>query len=144
MRTRNASKAFAAFILLPAACFALAETAALAQQHRARNDEPAEVVFASVPKKARAKRNPFENDAEAAGAGKKLFEQHCAECHGETGDGTDRGPALRIAAVQQAAPGEIFWILTNGVVRRGMPSWSKLPEPQRWQIVAFLRGIGGS
>ena len=31
------------------------------------------------------------------------------------------------------------WLITNGVVRRGMPAWSKLPEPQRWQIIVFLR-----
>jgi hypothetical protein len=40
--------------------------------------------------------------------------------------------------VQQATPGALFWILTNGVVRHGMPVWSKLPEAQRWQIVTFL------
>jgi mono/diheme cytochrome c family protein len=43
--------------------------------------------------------------------------------------------------VQQATPGTLFWILTNGVVRRGMPVWSKLPEPQRWQIVSYLKSL---
>ena len=32
-----------------------------------------------------------------------------------------------------------FWLLTNGVVRKKMPAWSKLPEPQRWQLVRFLK-----
>lgn len=32
--------------------------------------------------------------------------------------------------------------MTNGVARRGMPVWSKLPEPQRWQIVSFLKSLG--
>ena len=102
--------------------------------------EPVEVVLSRVPEKARARPNPLENDPEAATAGQKLFEQHCAECHGETAGGSKRGPNLR-AGVPQAMPGEIFWILTNGVVRHGMPAWSKLPEAQRWQIVAFLRGM---
>jgi hypothetical protein len=35
----------------------------------------------------------------------------------------------------------LFWILTNGVVRQGMPVWSKLPEPQRWQIVTFVKSL---
>ena len=39
-------------------------------------------------------------------------------------------------------PGALFWILTNGVGRRGMPVWSKLPEPQRWQIVSYLKSLG--
>jgi len=40
-----------------------------------------------------------------------------------------------------ATPGEIFWVITNGVVRRGMPSWSRLPEIQRWQIVTYLESL---
>src|ERR1039458_2643568 len=46
-----------------------------------------------------------------------------------------------LGQVQQASPGTLFWILTNGVVRRGMPVWSKLPEPQRWQIVSYLKPL---
>ena len=108
-----------------------------------RKDEPAAAVLARVPQKARSKRNPLETDPDAVQAGKKLFEQHCAECHGNTADGTNRGPSLRTVQLQQATPGELFWIVTNGVVRRGMPAWSKLPEPQRWQIVTFLREYAG-
>jgi mono/diheme cytochrome c family protein len=129
------------FVALIVTVLALFEGMALAQQRRVRNDEPADVAFARVPEKARAKPNPFENNTEATAAGKKLFEQHCAECHGETADGSNRGPSLRVSRVGQATAGEVFWILTNGVVRRGMPAWSKLPEPQRWQIAAFLRGL---
>jgi len=110
---------------------------ALAGQ-RARNDEPLSVVLARVPEKARAKRNPLESDPEAPAAGKKLFEQHCSECHGEMAEGTKKGPSLRAQEALQATPGEIFWVVTNGVVRHGMPAWSKLPEPQRWQIIVFL------
>ena len=98
-----------------------------------------DTVLAKIPAKARAKRNPLEGDAEAPIAGKKLFEQHCAECHGDSADGTRRAPGLRVQGLQRATPGQIFWILTNGVIRRGMPSWSKLPEAQRWQIVVYLR-----
>jgi len=116
-------------------------TAALAQQQRSRNDEPIDVVLARVPEKARGKRNPLENDAQAGIAGAKLFEQHCAECHGESGSGTKRGPSLRGELLQRATPGALFWVATNGVVRRGMPAWSKLPEPQRWQIVSFLASL---
>ncbi len=82
--------------------------------------------LANAPGKARERRNPFENDPEAVAAGRNLFEQHCAQCHAE---------------VQEAPPGAIFWILTNGVVRRGMPVWSKLPEPQRWQLVSYIKSL---
>jgi mono/diheme cytochrome c family protein len=91
-----------------------------------------------VPEKARAKRNPFEGDSKGIAAGKKLFAQHCAECHGDQGQGSKRGPSLRAEEVQQAPPGALFWTLSNGIVRRGMPDWSKLPEPERWQIVTYI------
>jgi mono/diheme cytochrome c family protein len=94
-----------------------------------------------APVKARAKQNPFENDPEAIAGGGHLYAQHCVECHGSKGEGGKRGPSLLVSDVQSAEPGAIFWILTNGVVRRGMPVWSKLPEPQRWQLVSFLKSL---
>jgi mono/diheme cytochrome c family protein len=96
----------------------------------------------NAPQKARAKQNPFEGDPDAVRAGGKLFERHCAECHGMKAEGGKRAPSLLRGEVQQAPHGAIFWVLTNGVVWRGMPVWSKLPEPQRWQIVAFLKSFG--
>ena len=99
-------------------------------------------VLEEAPQKAREKRNPLAGDSEAAASGGKLFEQHCAQCHGKNAGGTMRGANLLREEVQQATPGTLFWILTNGVVRRGMPVWSKLPEPERWQIVTFLQTLG--
>jgi cytochrome c oxidase cbb3-type subunit 2 len=96
-------------------------------------------VLAEAPEKSRGRRNPFEGNLRAASAGNKLFTQHCAQCHGSNAEGGMRGPSLHNDEVRQAAPGTLFWLLTNGVVRRGMPVWSKLPEPQRWQIVTYLQ-----
>lgn len=100
--------------------------------------------LAKAPKKARAKTNPLAQDRDSIPAGANLFEQHCAECHGENGEGCRKGPSLRVPQVQSAPPGAIFWLLSNGVVRKGMPVWSKLPEPQRWQLVAFIKSLGVS
>jgi cytochrome c oxidase cbb3-type subunit 2 len=102
-------------------------------------NKPFQQVLKSVPEKARLKRNPMADDPEATAAGRKLFEQHCAECHGRGTEGGRRAPALAGIEMQQATPGEIFWIISNGVVRHGMPPWTRLPEPERWQIVTFLR-----
>ena len=91
-----------------------------------------------VPVNDRPKRNPLSDDPDAPIAGLKLFEQHCSNCHGTGGEGTRRAPRLASPQMQHSTPGEIFWILTNGLIRHGMPSWSRLPPPQRWQIVSFL------
>jgi mono/diheme cytochrome c family protein len=103
--------------------------------------------LSKAPKKAVARHNLLEKDAEAVSGGAKLFALHCAECHGESAEGgksRKKGPSLRAVEVQQAAPGALFWVLTNGVVRRGMPVWSKLPEPQRWQLVSYIKSLGPS
>lgn len=95
-----------------------------------------------APAKYRAKTNPLAKDKDSIPAGKILFEEHCAECHGENASGTKKAPSLRAQEVQAAPPGTLFWILSNGIVRKGMPVWSKLPEPQRWQLVSFIQSLG--
>jgi mono/diheme cytochrome c family protein len=106
-----------------------------------KKGESTYAALAEAPEKARQRKNPFAGDRQAAAAGEKLFQQHCAECHGEKAGGTRKGPSLLHEEVRQAMPGTLFWILSNGVVRRGMPVWSKLPEQQRWQIVSFLQSL---
>ena len=115
----------------------------------ARNDKPPASnnpkwnyeEIKNAPEKARLKQNPLENDPEAVRAGGKLFERNCSGCHGMKAEGGRRAPSLLREEVQQATPGALFWVLTNGVVWHGMPVWSKLPEPQRWQIVTFLKSF---
>ncbi|MFZ0868945.1 MAG: c-type cytochrome [Candidatus Sulfotelmatobacter sp.] len=106
-----------------------------------KKDKSVYAQLRRAPGKAVARRNPLQNDPDAVVAGSILFEQHCAECHGDMAEGGRKAPSLLADPVQQATPGTLFWILTNGVVRRGMPVWSKLPEPQRWQLVSFLKSL---
>jgi mono/diheme cytochrome c family protein len=111
---------------------------------RTRNLSPASGrrgAVTTAPEKERLRTNPFSGDASEAMAGGKLFAQHCAECHGEKAGGSHRGPSLLQEEVRSAPPGALFWVVTNGVVRRGMPVWSKLPERERWQIVTFLQSL---
>jgi len=96
-----------------------------------------------APEKARNRTNPLQNDPDAVAAGAILFEQHCAECHGNSAEGSRKAPSLQVPEVQTATPGALFWLLTNGVVRKKMPVWSKLPEPQRWQLVSYIKSLGG-
>ena len=120
---------------------------AVAQTNNSEAPSPSKSVYAElakVPAKAAGRRNPLESEPEAMAAGAKLFEMHCAECHGPNADGGKKGPSLRAEQVQQATPGTLFWLLTNGVVRKGMPVWSRLPEPQRWQLVSYIKSLGTS
>jgi len=101
-------------------------------------------VLKKAPEKARLKPNPLANDPDAVRAGGKLYERHCAECHGMKAEGNKHAPSLLRVEVRQATPGTLFWVLTNGVVWHGMPVWSKLPEPERWQLVSFIKSVSNS
>jgi mono/diheme cytochrome c family protein len=133
-----------AFLGIVSAFFFLALTHASAQKEDTAPEKKSSSVYAEldkVPSKAVNRRNPMEKDADSVAAGAKLFDLHCAECHGSQAQGSRKAPSLLVPQVQQASPGSLFWILTNGVVRRGMPVWSKLPEPQRWQIVSYVKSL---
>jgi mono/diheme cytochrome c family protein len=140
----------ATLLEIPVICvvaLAVAASIAVAQSSDSGSSKKDKSVYAElsrVPAKAAAKQNPFESDPDAVSAGSKLFEMHCAECHGADASGGKKGPSLRVVEVQSAAPGSLFWVLTNGVVRRGMPVWSKLPEPQRWQLVRYIKSLPSS
>ena len=94
-----------------------------------------------VPEKERIRQNPFDHDPSAVAAGAKLFRQNCSQCHGSEALGMDKRPNLHSERIRKATPGELEWLLKNGSMKNGMPSWSKLPEQQRWQLVRFLKSL---
>jgi mono/diheme cytochrome c family protein len=99
-------------------------------------------VFVNIPAKAHAKTSHLVSEPNSVAAGQKLLADHCGLCHGVAGEGTSRAPNL-IANddVKHATAGDIFWVITNGAIRKGMPPWSKMPEQQRWQIVSYLMSV---
>ncbi len=99
---------------------------------------------AGAPESALALRNPYEAQPDAAPAGRKLFGQYCAACHGREAQGRGVGPRLDGDEVAGAPDGKLFWFVTNGDLRRGMPAWSGLPAARRWQIVAYLKTLGST
>ena len=98
-----------------------------------------------VPAKDRARANPVASHPDSVAAGGKIFAEHCAACHGEDAAGRIQGkhirPNLHADRIKQATPGELFWLLTNGSLKNGMPPWSRLPEAQRWQLITYLKSL---
>jgi mono/diheme cytochrome c family protein len=95
-----------------------------------------------VPDSYRAKANPYAGQPGAIAPGRRLFSEHCAQCHQPDAMGKGKRPSLRSGFVQQATDGELFWVLRNGLLAHGMPSWSMLPPQQRWQIIAYVKSLG--
>ena len=95
-----------------------------------------------VPSKEHARVNPLAARPDTAAAGALVYREHCAQCHraDATGDGRKK-PSLRTDHVRSATDGDLEWFLRQGDRAHGMPSWSNLPEGQRWQLVTYLRSI---
>jgi mono/diheme cytochrome c family protein len=92
-----------------------------------------------APAEAAAFSSPFAGSERARKAGAKLYERECATCHGANGEGSGKALPLHSLEVDASAPGRLFWVLTNGSLRRGMPSFASLPARERWQIVEYLK-----
>jgi len=72
-------------------------------------------------------------------AGGKLFAQHCASCHGVNATGGTRAPSLRTPGVQAMPDAALVQFLADGDLLKGMPSWSRLPEERRLQLVRYIK-----
>ena len=107
---------------------------------------------AAIPTSERRRKNPLENDEEAAQQGREYFLMHCAGCHGNDGSGrTEMGlnlyprvPDLRGPETQSLADGEIHYIIENGVQLTGMPAWGNphaKPSEDTWTLVSFIRRL---
>ena len=104
---------------------------------------PAQAPFHGAPADAAAVANTHTTPADVE-AGGKVYQARCAACHGPTAKGAGNIPALATGASQTAKPGEIFWYITKGDLSNGMPSWATIPEIERWQVVSYVKSLGGA
>ncbi|MBN2548952.1 MAG: c-type cytochrome [Anaerolineales bacterium] len=99
--------------------------------------------------------NPKANDSAAVTAGEALYRANCASCHGDTGKGDgpaavalDPSPQPLATTVISESDAYLYWRIAEGGAMApfssAMPAWKAiLSEDQIWQIVAFLRTLGG-
>ena len=96
----------------------------------------------NVPQRERERANPYRDQPDAVAAGRRIYLDHCAHCHGNDADGTKKRPSLKSARVQQeVTDGDLHWLLVNGNRGQGMPSWVKLGNPQIWQVICYVKSL---
>lgn len=95
----------------------------------------------NAPADANTKSNPLTGRPETHAGGAKLFAERCSACHADDGTGTSRGPNLTLKRVQSQTDGALFWKISSGNTRTGMPAFSGLPALQRWQLVSHVRAL---
>ena len=82
--------------------------------------------------------------AASIASGMAVYAEHCAGCHGSTGASPPL-PDLRSAAIARRHAGELFWLVSRGIPEHGMPGFrSRLGEPQRWDVINFIRALGAA
>jgi mono/diheme cytochrome c family protein len=92
--------------------------------------------------------NPVAPDARSLNNGRINFQFNCAVCHGPLGHGD--GPATKFGMVPMPlisdhakglSDGYIFGMIRNG--RGLMPTYNRIEEPDRWDIVNYVRELQG-
>jgi putative copper resistance protein D len=78
------------------------------------------------------------------------YAEHCAPCHGPAGAGDGpagaglpRPPAdLRSGHTGQHTAGDLYWWVSRGIPRGGMPAFGdRLAEEDRWDVINFVRTL---
>ncbi|HEY2459422.1 MAG TPA: cytochrome c [Candidatus Acidoferrum sp.] len=100
-----------------------------------------------VPEAAKQVQNPLPPSEAEPEATRALYQEKCANCHGDTGRGDGREASQHFPAPtdfsdpkRTASDGELFYKISEG--KRPMPSFKKrLTERQRWQLVFLLRSF---
>ncbi|HWQ34124.1 MAG TPA: cytochrome c [Blastocatellia bacterium] len=137
MCLRSKQKTISLCLIILATALWLANPANNAQEAR-RNPE------------AQKLKNPEPQNDETIEAGKKLYQRHCASCHGPQGRG-DGSQALAGGTPSDltdetwdygSSDGEIFVAIRDGVSADMLAYKDKLTEKQIWQLVTFIRSIG--
>ncbi|HEY1482288.1 MAG TPA: cytochrome c [Candidatus Acidoferrum sp.] len=105
-----------------------------------------------VPPDEKARKNPLTTSEANITAAKKIYEDRCVNCHGDTGKGDgseammyDPAPADLTDAAQMSkvTDGEIYYQITQG--RKPMPSFkNRLTENERWQLVLLVRSFAAN
>jgi cytochrome c oxidase cbb3-type subunit 2 len=113
------------------------------------------VVPASVTAEPVEIENPLAGDPAAVLAGKGIYEDNCAGCHGDNGEG-DIGPSLvdnKFLYVEgDLADDDYFELINNGseegkveegrTMKGGMPPFmGDLSKREIWSVIAFIRSL---
>src|SRR6266513_2999171 len=74
--------------------------------------------------------------------GEKLFQNHCALCHGPKGEG-GRGPMLARAKLSRAPDDTaLAKVIENGIRGTEMPGADSMSEKEMRQTAAYVRSLG--
>jgi cbb3-type cytochrome c oxidase subunit III len=87
-------------------------------------------------------KNPIPMTEESIRKGAELFENHCADCHGEKGKGDGNLNLTDEMIIHGDSDGEIFHVITDGVRGTQMKGFKKdLTDEKRWHLVNYVKSL---
>jgi len=103
-----------------------------------------------IPASAKQLKSPISATQENTDAGRGLFLQKCAACHGENGNAqTEFAAAMATKPADLTGPqvsalteGELYSLVSDGVKTSGMPAFKgRISDNAIWQIALFVRQL---
>ena len=92
--------------------------------------------------------NPVPVSDSSVANGRKYYQLNCAVCHGDRAQGDGRAVRFGMAGInltldltKNRSDGYIWGMMRNG--RGLMPTYNRIDEHSRWDVVNYLRGLQG-
>jgi mono/diheme cytochrome c family protein len=99
---------------------------------------------------AARRKNPVPANAESIAAGQKVYETHCAECHGDSG----KGDGMMAESLNEkpadftddkwehgTTDGELFMVIRDGTGEEMKGFAKTLSEREIWHVINFIRTL---
>lgn len=93
---------------------------------------------------------PWEENAEVASYGKKVYANNCAVCHGPEGKGDGPGGAALVPKPRNFVEGKwtrggdsisMYKTIHDGIAGTSMASFKHLAKGDRWAVIQFIHSI---
>lgn len=124
----------------------------------ANADDPAPVDWALVRIRQASVRShgtasppfPLGESARIQEGARAFAQRGCINCHGAPGvswakfsEGLKPAPPDLKEIAPLTEPGQIFWVVKNGIRMTGMPSFGaiEVPDQEIWSMVAFIKAL---
>lgn len=106
-------------------------------------------MLRSVERRASAGEVPQLDSPQRLQRGFALYRRHCEQCHGGPGVapqpfalGMTPLPNNLVQNARDWTPGEIHWVVEQGVKMTGMPAWKyRMSDTELWDVTAFVKAL---
>ncbi len=86
-------------------------------------------------------KNPLTRNPDAVRAGRGLYLERCAVCHGQDATGSMAANLVRSRTVARGSDAALFRVISQGFPGTEMPPQADLEQQRIWQLVTYLHSL---